>query len=235
MRRWMNLLMVVLFPLAPFSADAKPSAHLLNRWVGGKWVGDGRFTDSDYSKKNTATVVTHCSCSPDHVFVVCDQDVNFGGTPMRDLSIHAFDPKSGQYYFYRIIYRPGESAQHEAGHQRRRQRWMYSSSQTIKDKVVDFRTTNLFHGNDRSNGGRSFPRTVERLGRRRARGKEKPASDSLGNLCEPEIPSRFMHVFRDLLAQCFDRREADLLRRRFRKISSSGVSAKSSMGWKFSR
>ena len=57
---------------------------------------------SDFSKANKASSVTKCEWSPDHIFVICDQDVVFGGTPMRELSIYSFAPKAGKYYFYGV-------------------------------------------------------------------------------------------------------------------------------------
>lgn len=135
------------FPV--FAADAKPGAEVLNRWVGGKWVGSGHFVDSDYSKTNTASAVTKCSWSPDHIFVTCDQDINFGGTPMRDLSIYAFDAKSSRYYFYGISLGQEKPRSTRLEISEDGGRWTYSSEDTIKGKAVQFRTTNVFHGNDR--------------------------------------------------------------------------------------
>src|SRR5215471_1102230 len=93
---------IMIFSLSAWAADTASGADVLNRWVGGKWLGSGQFVDSAYSKANTATATTKCAWSPDHIFVVCDQDIVFGGQPMRDLSIYTFVPKNGRYYFYGI-------------------------------------------------------------------------------------------------------------------------------------
>lgn len=69
------LLLLSFGSFALFAADAKPGADVLNRWVGGRWVGDGHLLDSDYSKAGKATGVSTCAWSPDRIFVVCDQDV----------------------------------------------------------------------------------------------------------------------------------------------------------------
>lgn len=164
-----KLLLLSFASLTMFAADAKPGADALNRWVGGKWVGSGQFVDSDYSKANQASAVTNCSWSPDHIFVVCDQDITFGGTPMRDLSIYAYDAKSGHFYFYGV----------SLGHEKPRStgleitdngdRWTYLSTDTIKGKSVQFRTTNQFHGGDQvvwwsefsTDGGKTWTKTGE--------------------------------------------------------------------------
>ena len=152
-----------------FAADAKPGADALNRWVGGKWVGDGQFVDSDYSKANKVSAVTKCAWSPDHIFVICEQDINFGGTPMRHLSVYTFDPKSSRFYFYAISL--GEEKPRSTGLEitQNGDRWTYLSTDTIKGQAVQFRTTNQFHGNDlvewkseySADGGKTWTKTGE--------------------------------------------------------------------------
>ena len=152
-----------------FAADTAPGAEVLNRWVGGKWVGNGQFVDSNFSKANTASAVTKCIWSPDHIFVVCDQDINFGGTPLRDLSIYAFAQKTGKFYFYGVSLGE-ETPRHTALEVTDNgARWVYSSSDEIKGKPVQFRTTNQFHGDDTvewwseasSDGGKTWTKTGE--------------------------------------------------------------------------
>ena len=77
------------------SDTTKPTADVLGRWVGGKWVGEGKLVDSDYSKAMAVSGVTNCAWSPDHVFVVCDQNNTMDGKATRDLSVYAFDPEKG--------------------------------------------------------------------------------------------------------------------------------------------
>lgn len=131
-----------------FAADAKPGADTLNRWVGGKWVGAGQFADTDYSKANKASAVTTCAWSPDHIFVICDQDINFGGQPMHDLSIYASDAKSGKFYFYGISLGQEKPRSTALDISANGERWIYSSAADIKGKSVQFRTTNQFRDND---------------------------------------------------------------------------------------
>lgn len=164
-----SLSVLVLCPIVLFAADAKPGAEVLNRWVGGKWVGTGQFVDSDYSKANKASATTTCAWSPDHIFVVCDQDVNFGGTPMRDLSIYSFDAKSGRFYFYGVSL--GQEKARNPGLEitQNGDRWTYLNTADIKGKSVQFRTTNQFHGNDQvewwseysADGGKTWTKTGE--------------------------------------------------------------------------
>ncbi len=134
--------------MASWAADSNSGAEVLNRWVGGKWVGNGQFVDSAYSSANKASAVTKCAWSPDHVFVVCDQDINFGGTPMRDLSVYAFAPKTGHYHFYGISLGEDKPRNTDLEISENGDRWIYVSSNEIKGKTIQFRTTNQFHGKD---------------------------------------------------------------------------------------
>jgi hypothetical protein len=139
------LLFVIMFSVTLWATD---SADVLNRWVGGKWISNGQFLDSAFSKANQASAVTRCAWSPDHVFVICDQDIVFGGTPMRDLSIYTFAPKTSKYYFYGISLGEEKARNTALDISDNGERWVYSSSDEIKGKTVQFRTTNQFHGND---------------------------------------------------------------------------------------
>jgi hypothetical protein len=169
----MKLLAQVLFLLgcsaALFAADASSGDSVLNRWVGGKWVSSGQFVDSDFSKANKASAVTKCAWSPDHVFVICDQDIIFGGTPMRELSIYTYAPKTGKYYFYGVSLGEEKPRNTALDISDNGERWMYSSTNDIQGKPVQFRTTNQFHGNDAvewwsefsTDGGKSWTKTGE--------------------------------------------------------------------------
>jgi hypothetical protein len=148
MKLLFRLLFVIGFSLSLWSADSATGADALNRWVGGKWVGSGQFVDSDYSKANTASATTKCAWSPDHVFVICDQDIVFGGQPMRDLSIYTFSPKTSKYYFYGISLGEEKARNTAIDITDNGTRWIYSSTNEINGKPVQFRTTNQFHGND---------------------------------------------------------------------------------------
>jgi hypothetical protein len=67
---------------------------------------------------------------------------------MRDMSIYAFSPKTGKYYFYGVSLgeeKPRTTALDVAENGNR---WVYSSTNDIQGKSVQFRTTNEFHGND---------------------------------------------------------------------------------------
>lgn len=148
MKRLAGFAVLIALSLPMWAADSSTGATFLERWVGGKWVSSGQFVDSAYSKANTASATTKCAWSPDHVFVVCDQDIVFGGQPMRDLSVYAFAPKTGKYYFYGISLgdeKPRNTALDIADNG---QRWTYLSTNEIQGKPVQFRTTNQFHGND---------------------------------------------------------------------------------------
>jgi hypothetical protein len=143
-----RLLFVMGFSFSLWAADSAASADVLNRWVGGKWVSSGKFVDSAYSSANTASATTKCAWSPDHVFVICDQDINFGGQPMRDLSVYTFASKTGNFYFYGISLGEKNARSTTLDISDNGERWIYSNTTEIKGRAVQFRTTNQFHGND---------------------------------------------------------------------------------------
>jgi len=143
-----QLLLLCISSLGILAADTTLGADVLSRWVGGKWAGSGQFVDSDYSKANKASATTTCAWSPDHVFVICDQDIIFGGKPMHDLSIYTFDFKSNRFYFYGISLGDEKPRSTALDISENGNRWTYSSTDDIKGKAVQFRTTNQFHGND---------------------------------------------------------------------------------------
>lgn len=150
-----------------FAAEKMSPNDILGRWVGGKWVSEGQFVDSQYSSANKASAVTQCAWSPDHIFVICDQDIDFGGTPMRDLSIYTFAPKTNKFYFYGVSLGQEKPRSTALDISDDGERWTYSSSNEIKGKTVEFRTTNQFHGNDAvewwsefsSDGGKTWTKT----------------------------------------------------------------------------
>src|SRR5271165_2388254 len=170
----MNILARLLFVLglcsvAMIAADARPGADVLNRWVGGKWVGDAHFLDTDYSKAGTGGGVSTCAWSPDHIFVVCDQDVKDNGRSMRFLSIYAFDPQTTTHHFYGLSPDSDRPRTGDLFISADGTRWEYLTKTTIKDKPVWFRTTNQFHGNDHvdwwsefsTDGGKTWTKTGE--------------------------------------------------------------------------
>lgn len=148
----MKLLLTALLlcsSLPMFAADTKATAEALNRWVGGKWVSDARFLDTDYSQARTGSAITTCVWSPDHIFVVCDQDVKDNGTPLRFLSVYAFDPKTGIYHFFGLAPDGDQPRTGDVTISADGAHWEYLSKTTIKDKPVWFRTTNQFKSADR--------------------------------------------------------------------------------------
>jgi len=167
MRLLFRLLFVIGFSLSLWAVDSASGAEVLNRWVGGKWVGNGQFVDSAFSKANTASATTRCVWSPDHVFVICDQDINFGGTPMRELSIYTFTPKNGKFYFYGVSLGEETPRHTDLDIKDNGDRWLYTSTNDIQGKSVEFRTTNHFLNNDTvewwtefsTDGGKTWTKT----------------------------------------------------------------------------
>ena len=169
MKLLLRLLAVSCFSLPLLAADKPSPNDVIGRWVGGKWVVEGRSLDTEYSKANTSSAVTRCAWSPDHIFVTCDQDVNVGGTSSRALSIYTFARSTKKFYFYGISLgdeKPFSSALDISDNG---ERWVYASSAEIKGKTVQFRTINQFHGADMvewwtefsSDGGKTWTKTGE--------------------------------------------------------------------------
>jgi hypothetical protein len=132
-----------------FAADTrKPSAEALGQWVGGKWVGDGKLVNSDYSKAMTVSGVTNCQWSPDHVFVVCDQAITANRKPDRALSIYAFDPDKAAYHMFGMSPSGDRVRVTELTISPDQSRWEYLGKAEIKDTAVEFRTVNVFHDAD---------------------------------------------------------------------------------------
>lgn len=131
------------------AADAsKPTADALGRWVGGKWVGDGKLVDSDYSKAMAVGGVTNCVWSPDHIFVICDQANTINGKPDRDLSVYAFDPEKAAYHMFGMSPAGDRPRVTELSITPDHNRWEYLGKAEISGKTVEFRTVNIFRDND---------------------------------------------------------------------------------------
>jgi hypothetical protein len=169
MRFFARWLFVIASAAALYAADATPGADVLNRWVGGKWVGSGQFVESGFSKANKSSAVTTCVWSPDHIFVICDQDINLGGTPMRDLSIYAFAPQTNKFHHYAVSLSQEKPRNSALDISENDDRWVYSSIDHIKGKSVAFRTVDQFRGADTvlwrsefsTDGGRNWTKTGE--------------------------------------------------------------------------
>jgi hypothetical protein len=140
------LLALILSCVVSSSAAYKPNADVLNQWVGGKWISDAHFFDTDYSKARTGSSITTCDWSPDHIFVVCDQDVKDNGTPLRFLSVYSFDPKTGTYHFFGLSPDGDRPRTGVVSISPDATRWEYMTKTTIKDKPVWFSTINQFSG-----------------------------------------------------------------------------------------
>ncbi len=133
--------------LAAIAAD-NHTADVLNRWVGGKWTSDAHFYNTEFSQARTGSSVTTCSWSPDHIFVVCDQDVTDGGAALRFLSVYAFDPKTSTYHFYGLSPEGDRPRTGDVDISTDGARWEYLTKTEIKAKPVWFRTVNQFKDND---------------------------------------------------------------------------------------
>jgi len=172
MKLLLRLLVVSCCSLALLAADKASPNDVIGRWVGGKWVSAGRFLDTDFSQANTTSAVTRCAWSPDHVFVTCDQDINFGGTRLRDLSIYAFASKTNKFYFYGISLGEEKPRSTALDISDNGERWVYSGSDEIKGKTVQFRTINQFHGPDMADWWTEFSTDGGKTWTKSGEGKE---------------------------------------------------------------
>lgn len=144
-----SLLLLCFLSTTLLAADTKPTADVLNRWVGGKWVGNAHFFDTEYSKAGTGGGVSTCVWSPNHIFVVCDQDAKDNGAATRSLSVYSFDPKNGTYHFYGLSPEGGRPRAGDVSISADGAHWEYLTKTEIKGKPVWFRTVNQFFANDK--------------------------------------------------------------------------------------
>jgi hypothetical protein len=104
--------------------------------------------DSDYSKAMPVSGVTTCAWSPNHVFVVCDQDLLTDGKPGRDLSVYAFDAEKNTYHMFGMSPSAESARVTELSISSDQNRWEYLGNAKIGGKSVQFRTVNVFHDAD---------------------------------------------------------------------------------------
>jgi len=142
---WKFIVAVPLLSVCLFASDApKPSADTLGRWVGGKWVGDGKLVDSDYSRAMAVSGITTCVWSPDHIVVVCDQAITANDKPDRAVSIYAFDPDKAVYHMFGLSPSGERPRVTDLSISPDHSRWEYLGKAEIKGKAVQFRTVNVF-------------------------------------------------------------------------------------------
>ncbi len=165
--------MLKLFPLllaaAAVCVAENPNADVLNRWAGGKWTGQGAMLATDYSKPSKVSGITTCAWSPDHVFMVCDQQVTADGKPDHILSLYSYDAAKSAFHFFGLSPsgehpRIGDVVISNDG-----TRWEYPFKTEISGKPVEFRTVNVFRDPDHvdwwseysTDGGTKWIRTGE--------------------------------------------------------------------------
>ena len=146
----MNPRKLVLFLLLPIAASAadKPSAEILGRLVGGQWPLTGELLDTPFSKAGKITGASRCAWSPDHIFVVCDQELLVGDKPERELSIYAFDPNTARFHFYSVTPTSDRASNGSLDISDDGNRWIYFGTGEAGGKTVQYRTTNEYHGPD---------------------------------------------------------------------------------------
>lgn len=128
--------------------NPQPNADTLGRWIGGKWVGEGKLLNTDFSKAMPVGGVTKCAWSPDRIFMVCDQDLLTDGKPGRDLSVYAFDPEKRTYHMFGMSPSGERPRVTDLSISADGNRWEYLNKAEISGKSVQFRTVNIFKDND---------------------------------------------------------------------------------------
>jgi len=127
-----------------FAADRKPTAAVLERWVGGKWPLEGKMLDTDYSKATSVTGVSTCAWSPDHIVIICDQSFVAEGKPDRALSVYVFDPKSETFHLFGLSPSGERPTTIDITISADGSHWEYNSQRENNGKRVMFRTINEF-------------------------------------------------------------------------------------------
>jgi len=147
MKRFL-IALIICTSLPLLAADPKPTADVLNRWVGGTWPLEGKMLDTDYSKAITVTGVSNCGWSPDHIFMICDQSLLEDGKPSRELSVYVFDPENATFHFYGLSPSGGRPHTSDLTISADGTHWEYSNKSEIKGKAVRFHTINEFRTAD---------------------------------------------------------------------------------------
>ena len=127
-------LLLIGFSLSLWAADSAAGADVLNRWVGGKWVGSGQFVDSAYSQANNATLRPNARGRPTTSSSSAIRTSFLAASPCANLSIYTFAPKTGKYYFYGISLGEEKARNTALEITDNGERWVYSSTNEIKGK-----------------------------------------------------------------------------------------------------
>ena len=144
-----RIAIVMLIPCAlsalasgPQAAPAPDGLNKLGAFVG-TWKSEGEMKDSAYSKAQpNITSEFTCQWSPNHGFMVCDQEVRSPNGINNDLSIYTFDESKHEYRFFgfgRNDARVRTPALTIEGNT-----WVYLGGFEDGSKHVRFRTTNVF-------------------------------------------------------------------------------------------
>ena len=158
-----KFLLFLLLPISAFAAD-KPSAEILNRWVGGQWPLTGEILDSPFGKAAKITGVSRCAWSPDHIFVICDQELHVGEKSERELSIYAFDDKTGKFHFYSLTPASDHASNGSLEISDDGMRWIYSGTIKSTERACSSERRMNITEPIRWTGGQRHPQTTERRG-----------------------------------------------------------------------
>ena len=132
----------------PMLAADKPAAEILGRWVGGTWPLEGKMLASDLSKPATLSGESRCAWSPDHIFVVCDQEVLVDGKSERNLGVYSFDPKTSAYHYVELSPEGRRPQLSDLIISPDGNRWEYRGTEEVNGKTVQFRSVNEYAGPD---------------------------------------------------------------------------------------
>ncbi|MBV8244596.1 MAG: DUF1579 family protein [Candidatus Eremiobacteraeota bacterium] len=68
----------------------------------GTWQSSATIVDTTFSKAGEADGTTACDWSGDRLFMICQQNINYKGTPVHDVTIFTYNPETKAYRFYSV-------------------------------------------------------------------------------------------------------------------------------------
>ena len=127
----------------------KPTADVLGRWVGGKWVGEGKLVDSDYSKAMAVGWGDQLRVvSRPHLRGLRPEQYGRWKGDTRPFRLLLLDPEKAASSNVRDHAGWRKAAGTELTISADHNRWEYLGDAEIAGIPVQFRTVNVFRDND---------------------------------------------------------------------------------------
>src|SRR5262249_23494418 len=122
-----------------------PEISKLGAFVG-KWKIEGTTVDSPFSKAGKSLTIATCDWSRNGYFVICDEAINLPEGPVNTLFIFGYNTEEKSYMTYGINNPGGEPFSGRLIIEGNT--WTYPSEFKNKDKLIKFRTVNIFTSSD---------------------------------------------------------------------------------------